>query len=255
MIGLTSGSTAAEDQIREIDQYGFAVVPRVVDSDTVESLLAGLSQIERCASVSRHERVYAIRNLLEVVPAIRELAASERVRCLVEPVLSEGAFPVQGIFFDKPADVNWKVPWHQDLSIPVKARIEVAGFGPWSIKAGVPHVQPPARLLERMLIVRLHLDDCMEQNGPLRVIPGSHRHGRLDRAQLEFWRDRGEETACLVPRGGALLMRPLLLHASSAAEAPGHRRVIHLEYAADPLPGDLAWYHGRLQHLSEGGSA
>ena len=185
-MGLTGGSTAAADQIREIDQYGFAVVPGVLDRDTVESLLAELSHVERCSSASKQEQVYAIRNLLEVVPAIRELAGSERVRCLVEPVLGVGAFPVQGIFFDKPADVNWKVPWHQDLSIPVKARVEISGFGPWSVKAGVPHVQPPAWLLERMMIVRLHLDDCMEQNGPLRVIPGSHRHGRLNRAQLEF---------------------------------------------------------------------
>ena len=254
-MGLTGGSTAAPDQIREIDQCGFAVVPGVLDRDTVESLLAGLSQVERCSSASKQEHVYAIRNLLEVAPAIRELAGSKRLRCLVEPVLGVGAFPVQGIFFDKPADVNWKVPWHQDLSIPVKARVEIPGFGLWSVKAGVPHVQPPARLLERMLIVRLHLDDCMERNGPLRVIPGSHRHGRLERMHLELLRDQGEETTCLVPRGGALLMRPLLLHASSAAVAPGHRRVIHLEYTVDPLPGGLAWYHDRPLHLSEGGSA
>jgi ectoine hydroxylase-related dioxygenase (phytanoyl-CoA dioxygenase family) len=248
-------STFTEEYVTSINHHGFTVVGEVLDDDTVSSLLTELERVERCASVSKQKQVYAIRNLLEVVSAIRELAGSERVRCLVEPVLGAGAFPVQGIFFDKPADVNWKVPWHQDLSIPAKARIEVPGFGPWSIKAGVPHVQPPARLLERMLIVRLHLDDCMEQNGPLRVIPGSHRHGRLNRAQLEFWRDRGEETACLVPRGGALLMRPLLLHASSAAEAAGHRRVIHLEYAADPLPDGLTWYHDRPPHLSEGGSA
>ena len=169
----------------------------------------------RAALTSRSAvQVYAIRNLLDVVPAVRQVAGSASVRRLVEPLLGPNAFPVQGIFFDKPADANWKVPWHQDLSIPVKARVEVPGFGPWSMKAGVPHVQAPSELLERMLIVRLHLDENTEMNGPLRVIAGSHRHGRLGREQLEWWRDHSEEVVCTVPRGGALLMRPLLLHAS-----------------------------------------
>jgi len=148
---------------------------------------------------------------------------------------------VQGIFFDKPADANWKVQWHQDLSIPVKARVEVPGFGPWSKKAGVPHVQAPNWLLERMLIVRLHLDANTEENGPLRVIAGSHLRGRLTREQIQWWREQGEELVCTVPRGGALLMRPLLLHASSAARTSAHHRVIHLEYAAERLPDGLAW--------------
>ena len=197
--------------------------------------------MERGTEVSQRGQVYAIRNLLEVVPAVRELAAGERSRRLVEPVLGPDAFPVQGIFFDKPADANWKVRWHQDLSIPVKARGEAAGFGPWSMKAGVPHVQAPAGLLERMLIVRLHLDQSGEENGPLRVIAGSHLQGRLSRDQLAWWREHGDKTANLVPRGGALLMRPLLLHASSATRALAHRRVIHLAYAAERLPDGLAW--------------
>ena len=33
-----------------------------------------------------------------------------------------------------------------------------------------------------------------------------------------------------------------LLQASSPALEPEHRRVVHLEFAADELPGDLAWY-------------
>jgi ectoine hydroxylase-related dioxygenase (phytanoyl-CoA dioxygenase family) len=251
---MVEHSALTEELVASIDQHGFAIVGGVLDDDAVSCLLAQLERVERCASASKREQVYAIRNLLEVMPAMRELAGCERVRRLVEPVLGANAFPVQGIFFDKPEHANWKVPWHQDLSIPVKARMEVPGFGPWSVKARVPHVQPPAWLLERMLIVRLHLDACGEQNGPLRVIAVSHRHGRLDRMQLERWRDRGEETACLVPRGGALLMRPLLLHASSPAEAPGHRRVIHLVYTADPLPDGLEWYDDRPLRPSEGGA-
>lgn len=108
-------------------------------------------------------------------------------------------------------------------------------------KDGVPHVLPPMAILEAMLAVRIHLDDCDAANGPVRVIPGSHRGGRLDDRAIEDWKARGPELVCELPRGGALLMRPLLLHASAKAATPRRRRVIHIEYAAAELPHPLAW--------------
>jgi len=159
----------------------------------------------------------------------------------VEEVLGPGAFAVRGILFDKTPDANWKVPWHQDLSIAVKEQIEVSGFGPWSLKAGVVHVQPPTGVLESMLAVRLHLDDCGPANGPLRVLSGTHRFGRLEAGSIERLRGEFNEVTCPVASGGALLMRPLILHASSAAKEPGRRRVVHLEFAAAELPGGLEW--------------
>ena len=186
-------------------------------------------------------RVYAVRNLMAAVPAVAELAASSGVRGCVEPVLGSGAFPVRALLFDKTPGANWKVAWHQDLSIAVRERVDVPGFGPWSIKAGVQHVQPPLAVLERMLTVRVHLDDCGPDNGPLLVLPGSHAAAALSPDGVRQWRQRVAPVPCLVPAGGAVLMRPLLLHASSAANAPAHRRVIHIEYAADALPGGLQW--------------
>ena len=221
---------------------GYAIVPAVLDDDSVDRVIAALDAAQG-AGVRRRGSVYAIRNLPEAVPAVGALAHSAAVRVLVEPILGPGAFAVRGILFDKTPDANWNVVWHQDLSIAVQERRDVPGFGPWSEKAGVTHVQPPAALLERMLTVRLHLDDCDETNGPLRVLPGSHGYGRLDAAAIEQWRARVAVRICPVPRGGALLMRPLLLHASSDALSPRHRRVIHIEFAAEGLPGGLAWYN------------
>ncbi len=183
-----------------------------------------------------------MRNLLALVPAVRALADSPGVRGLVEPVLGDGARPVRGLLFDKTPGANWKVAWHQDLSIAVRARIDVPGFGPWSTKAGVPHVQPPVEILRNMLTVRLHLDDCGADNGPLKVLPGSHAAGVLSAPEVEAWRARADPVACHVSAGGAVLMRPLLLHASSSAAVARHRRVIHLEFAAGPLPGGLEWF-------------
>lgn len=155
--------------------------------------------------------------------------------------LGPGAFPVRGMLFDKTPVANWKVGWHQDLTIAVQHRVEAPGYGPWSEKAGVVHVQPPVAVLETMLAVRLHIDECGTDNGPLRVLAGSHRAGKLRDAEIPSWRSRVPEQVCVVPRGGVLLMRPLLLHASSPASSPQHRRVLHLEYAGCDLAAGLEW--------------
>jgi ectoine hydroxylase-related dioxygenase (phytanoyl-CoA dioxygenase family) len=171
-----------------------------------------------------------------------ELAGSPAIRHLIEPVLGAECYPVRGILFDKVPGANWKVPWHQDVTIAVQNRIEAEGFGPWSIKVDVLHVQPPAAVLEQMLSLRLHLDPCGEGNGALRVIPGSHRWGRIAEGKIPSIREASHEHACLLGIGDVLLMRPLLLHASSASCVPDHRRVIHLDFAAAQLPPGMGWF-------------
>jgi ectoine hydroxylase-related dioxygenase (phytanoyl-CoA dioxygenase family) len=172
---------------------------------------------------------------------MRSLAECSVVHKQVEAVLGRGARVVRGILFDKTEDANWKVPWHQDVTIAVTRRVEAEGFGPWSQKAGVLHVQPPASVLERMVSVRLHLDDCPKENGALRVIAGSHSGGKLGENLIQELAEGSASVICAMRRGGVLMMRPLLLHASSASSIPGHRRVIHLDYAAVDLPSGMDW--------------
>jgi ectoine hydroxylase-related dioxygenase (phytanoyl-CoA dioxygenase family) len=231
------------DALNNFECAGFAVVPGAVGEGEIMELLQALDEGNNVATSVRRrgDGTYAIRNLLEGVPAVQGLANSTPIRCLVEYILGSAAFAVRGLFFDKTPEANWKVAWHQDVSIAVKRRLAVPGFGPWSIKAGVQHVQPPHSVLEQMIAVRLHLDDCGEANGPLQVLPGSHRAGKLSGREIQSWRARTPAVTCNVNRGGLVLMCPLLLHASSAAETPGHRRVIHLEFAGHPLPDGLEW--------------
>jgi ectoine hydroxylase-related dioxygenase (phytanoyl-CoA dioxygenase family) len=150
--------------------------------------------------------------------------------------------PVRVLFFDKTQQTNWLVPWHQDLTIAVAGRVDVDSFFPWSVKEGVVHVQPPVALLNRMVTVRLHLDDCDASSGALNVIPNTHFSGKLSPAEIERYRSRGPIVSCAAKHGDALLMCPLLLHASSPAKNPRHRRVLHVEFASESLPGGLAWY-------------
>lgn len=230
-----------DDLASQIAVAGYAIVSNAVDRFKISRLINVLADLpDDVATRRRNGRgAFARRNLLKI-PEVRELSVSPVLLGLVTKALGGSPFPVRGILFDKTADANWVVPWHQDLSIAVAERMETVGFGPWSVKAGVTHVQPPLGILQQMVTVRLHLDDCRADNGPLRVIPGSHR-SILTPEELSARVASGLAVACHASAGDLLLMAPLILHASSPATSPTNRRVIHLEYAATPLPGGLRW--------------
>ena len=221
---------------------GYAVVPDVLAPETIEQLIEALEiSASKDGSLRKGAAVYGARNLLRDVPAVRALAVSVAVRSMIQTILGTEAFAVRGLFFDKTPAANWMVDWHQDRAIAVCEQRDVPGFTRWTVKAGVPHVQPPVTVLEQMLTVRLHLDDTDNSNGALRVIPGSHRVGIIHENEINTWTRRDPPATCLVARGGAMVMRPLLLHASSKATRPAHRRVLHLEFASQSLPGGLEW--------------
>lgn len=184
-------------------------------------------------------------------PWAAALAARIRQRLVAYQLLAADAVAVQCTLFDKTPGRNWLVTWHQDLSVPVRGHTTDAGWGGWSDKQGVRFVQPPSAWLARLLAVRLHVDPCGPDRGPLRVLPGSHRHGRLDAAHdreqtdpQQAGRWRYGEVVCTADAGDALLMRPLILHASSRMTGPGagRRRVLHLVYAPPLLPDGLEWH-------------
>jgi ectoine hydroxylase-related dioxygenase (phytanoyl-CoA dioxygenase family) len=234
---MTATSLTPPTIADRITHDGWAVTEPCVPQLVIDRLLAEIEPLE-AHSDSRG----GVRNLFEAAPSVRTLAASAPVREVAEAVLGERCFAVRALLFDKTPTANWKVVWHQDLTIAVRARAVVRDFGPWSEKAGVPHVQPPVDLLERMLAVRVHLDDCGVDNGPLRVIPGSHLVGRLTGEGVDAYRIARAAVDCVAQRGAIVALRPLLLHASSAAARPSHRRVVHFEFAAERLPEPLEWH-------------
>lgn len=224
-----------------LESEGFALVPDVLDLPQIVHLRSVIDQARGLAEARRGASVYGARNLLALGP-IRDLTTNAAVRRLVEPIIGTGAIPVRALFFDKTPEANWPVLWHQDLTIAVAARHDLPGWGPWSVKAGIVHVEPRPALLAQMLTIRLHLDHCHADNGPLRVIPGSHRMGRLTREAIAAARKTHSKKALTAAAGAAILMRPLLLHASSPATNPSHRRVIHIEFASsDLLPWPYTW--------------
>jgi len=187
-----------------------------------------------------------IRRVFERIPETLLLAHSGPVMEAIEAFLGAQARPVRSILFDKSSEANWAVPWHQDLTIAVRQRLPLDGFGPWSLKDGQLHVQPPQEILQQMAAIRLHLDDCGVTNGALRVVPGSHRLGRIPQSEIEHHVRSLGIVESPARAGDARIMSPLVLHASSKAVEPSRRRVLHIEYCAVQvqLPGGLEWAEG-----------
>jgi len=176
---------------------------------------------------------------LAAVPGLAPLLGP--ADALARGLLGTAARPVRALFFDKNAERNWALGWHQDRTVAVRARREVPGFSAWTVKAGIHHVVPPFEYLERMLLLRVHLDDAGADNAPLLVVPGSHRLGRIAEPDIASVVDRLGTAACLAETGDVWACAAPVLHASERAAAPARRRVLQLSYSADALPGGLEW--------------
>jgi len=219
---------------------GFVLVPDIAAPRDVADLVAGFETAE-LARAERGGHTFGARNLLDM-PQVRAAATSPQLAALLTPLMGPGYSAVRGLFFDKTEGANWPVLWHQDLSLALRHQHDLPGWSNWTVKRGVVHAEPPADILARMVTMRLHLDNCGADNGPLRVIAGSHADGILSRDAIRARTAEGGEQAVLAKAGDALFMRPLILHASSPALRPRHRRVLHLEFApSDMLPGAMAW--------------
>ena len=238
---MTQGSEA---YVEAVARDGCAVLPGVLSRQEAEEAArdlgaALLATQEEAPLRSEAGPVYAARNVLSVWPETGTIWRRPGLLEVLRGVLGEGFGLVRVLFFDKPPGQTWALGWHKDLTIAVRDNgIPSRRLTKPTRKAGVPHVEAPLEVLERMLTARLHLDDATEENGPLKVIPGSHRTGR----KLVLG-DVAPRTI-LARAGDVLLMRPMLAHASNRShpETTQHRRILHLEFAADAtLPDGYAW--------------
>ena len=213
---------------------GFAILPSGLNEAELQACRDEAQRLAREAGSA------CVRHLQRRSELFRQLALSPRLL----QFLPEGFIPVRSILFDKTPGENWPVLWHQDLSIALSERVEVEGYGPWSIKDGVPHASAPTALLESMITLRLHLDDTAADNGALCVIPGSHRLGRISADDIAALSANGSEI-CPCRAGEILKMSPLLVHSSRRSQKLDHRRILHFEYAPQHgLDPRLKWNEG-----------
>ncbi len=223
--------------MRILTEDGFEIHRGVFSVDEIESLRKESDRVAIAASSA------CVRNLNVRSELFRELANSPKLR---EIFPSEPLLTVRSLLFDKTPQENWPVAWHQDLTIATKAEILCEGYGPWSVKDGVPHAHAPTELLEQMVTARIHLDPTDEENGALRVVAGSHRLGKIPTPSIPDLVEKSS-FACICEPGDVLLMSPLLLHSSHRSIKPNRRRILHFEFAPPTaLDPRLKWHESRI---------
>ncbi len=218
-------------QLVAVEKQGFAILLEVLTRGDLDRLDESLKRdpLPRSRAGMRH----ALRH-----PAVLAVARDPRLPAMAQEILGCDPFPFKATLFDKSPISNWLVAWHQDKALPLRERREHRAWGPWSVKDGVIYANAPASALSSVVALRLHLDDSTSENGPLRVLPGTHTMGVLGEDAIHDLSTRTMGIDCLVSRGGVLVMRPLIVHASSKSRGKMQRRVLHIEYAASASFGD-----------------
>lgn len=224
----------------QLAKAGFTIIDNIFTEAEISAIAMEIDTADTSGPAFRKTKdLFAIRRFLKEIPTLSKLIFTEKLNDIIHSFIGTDYFVVKSIYFDKPGQSNWFVAWHQDLTISVDKKLPLQGFGPWTAKDEQFAVQPPLRILEHIFTIRIHLDDMDENNGALKVIPGSHLKG-VYRPETIDW-EKESMITCKVKKGGAMIMRPLLLHASDRATGNNSRRVIHIEFANASLPEDLQW--------------
>lgn len=225
---------------KELLEKGFSVIEDIYTHDEVQQILEVIATADTSKDTFRKSSdLFAIRKFLKEVPDTFDLIFNDRLRTVIKEVSGDDFFVVKSIYFDKPEASNWYVAYHQDLTISVDRKIDIANFGPWTTKQNQFAVQPPTTILENITTIRIHLDDTDEHNGALRVVPESHLK-KIYRPETINWEEENE-VSCSVKQGGLMLMKPLTLHSSGRTINNKKRRVIHIELSNVELPDALQW--------------
>lgn len=226
---------------KKVFENGFAVVDDIYTEKEINDIIVAINSLETSTSAFRRSKdLFAIRQFLREAPELFDLIFSKKLKDLIQNTFGKNYFVTKSIYFDKPEASNWFVAYHQDLTISVDKRLEVEGYSFWTAKQDQFAVQPPIAVLQDNFTLRIHLDTTGEFNGALKVIPKSHQKG-IYRPETINWESE-TEVCCKVKKGGVMIMKPLLLHASKRTTNSKQRRVIHIEFSRSELSTGLNWW-------------
>ncbi|RYJ39770.1 Phytanoyl-CoA dioxygenase [Flavobacterium anhuiense] len=229
--------------LKQIDSEGFSIINNVFTENEIENLISLIDNKTKNDSDNstfrKSDDLFAIRQFHKEVPETLPFIFNEKLQYIIESTFGKGFFITKSIYFDKPEKSNWFVAYHQDLTISVDQKIEIENFENWTIKQNQFAVQPPTEVLENNFTIRIHIDKTTKDNGALKVINNSHSKGILRIENLDF--EKEKETICEVEKGGIMIMKPLLFHASNKTTNNERRRVIHIEFSKQQLPNGLEW--------------
>lgn len=228
---------------KQIESEGFSIINNVFTENEIKNIIALIENKtvtnEENATFRKSQDLFAIRQFHKEIPETLDLIFNKSLEEIIESNFGKGYFITKSIYFDKPEKSNWFVAYHQDLTISVDRKIEIENFENWTIKQNQFAVQPPKEILEDNFTIRIHIDKTTKDNGALKVINNSHSKGILRIENLDF--EKEKETICEVEKGGIMIMKPLLFHASNKTTNNERRRVIHIEFSRQELPDGLEW--------------
>lgn len=225
----------------EITSEGFTIINNVYTENEIEKIIFLIEKKTENntenATFRKSQDLFAIRQFHKEIPETLDFIFNQNLKDIIENTFGKGYFITKSIYFDKPEKSNWFVAYHQDLTISVNKKIEIENFENWTVKQNQFAVQPPTAILEKNFTIRIHMDKTTKDNGALKVINNSHSKGifRVENLEIE------NETICEVEKGGIMIMRPLLFHASNKTTNNERRRVIHIEFSNQQLPDGIDW--------------
>lgn len=229
--------------LNEINSEGFTIINSVYSENEIEKLISLIENVtdndSDNATFRKSQDLFAIRQFHKELPETLDFIFNQNLKEIINSNFGEGYFITKSIYFDKPEKSNWFVAYHQDLTISVNKKIEVQDFENWTVKQNQFAVQPPKEILQDNFTIRIHIDNTTKNNGALKVMNNSHSKGILRIENLDF--ETETETICEVQKGGIMIMKPLLFHASNKTSNNERRRVIHIEFSRQELPAGLEW--------------
>lgn len=228
---------------KELETEGFTIIEKVYDENEIEKLIDIIENVTKNetekSTFRKSNDLFAIRQFHKEIPESLKYIFNENLIKIIKSNFGEDFFITKSIYFDKPEKSNWFVSYHQDLTISVDKKIDTENFENWTNKQNQFAVQPPVEVLENIFTIRIHLDKTTKDNGALKVLNKSHKKGIYRTENINI--DSEIETICEVDKGGIMIMKPLLFHASSKTINNERRRVIHIEFSNIKLPNQLEW--------------
>ncbi|RXM41925.1 phytanoyl-CoA dioxygenase family protein [Flavobacterium sp. YO64] len=229
--------------LNQINNEGFSIINNIYTKNEIEKLISLIENTTKngfnSSTFRKSQDLFAIRQFHKEIPETLDLIFNQNLKEIIKSNFGTGYFITKSIYFDKPEKSNWFVAYHQDLTISVDKKIDVENFENWTVKQNQYAVQPPKEILENNFTIRIHIDKTTKDNGALKVINNSHSKGILRIENLDF--ENEKETICEIEKGGIMIMKPLLFHASNKTTNSERRRVIHIEFSKQELPAELQW--------------
>jgi ectoine hydroxylase-related dioxygenase (phytanoyl-CoA dioxygenase family) len=229
--------------INEINSEGFAIIDKVYSDNEIEKIISEIEKVTenetKNSTFRKSEDLFAIRQFHKEIPKTLNFIFNQNLREIIKLNFGENYFITKSIYFDKPEKSNWFVAYHQDLTISVDRKVEIENYENWTTKQNQFAVQPPKEILEQNFTIRIHIDKTTKENGALKVLNKSHRKGIVRTENVEL--ENEIETICEVEKGGIMIMKPLIFHASNKTTNNERRRVIHIEFSNQKLPNELEW--------------